>query len=193
MLSNRWINRQSAKKKPFGASSFDFVNQSRKGDYRENMAVDEMHELSCLTDDEQRLQVGQSVRQFFEFSAFLYYCSCLHISDWIFWRVYMFYNKAHDNNNFPEFCFDRNSWSTLAWRHLLRTLRRMNPAITSSTRYHPRLTPNLGTSVSRTKPGYTATRTAWRTDGPTKRVVKSHRTRLKKKSKGRKTNWQSKM
>ena len=42
--------------KPFKASSLPQF-QIHKADYREKMTTEEMHELSCLTDDERRLQV----------------------------------------------------------------------------------------------------------------------------------------
>ena len=109
-------------------------------------------------------------RQILHFQRFFFTLLLLPKHPKLDCRVYMFCNKAPVNNNFSNFDFNRNSWSTLAWRHSLRTLRRMNPAITGSTRYHPRLTPNLETSVSREKSkadgyGRTDRRTNGRTGG----------------------------
>ena len=64
---NRWTRRQFAGRRPFGASSFAQA-ESPKGDHREPVTIEEMHELSCLTDDEQRLQV--QAPSFFHIFAF---------------------------------------------------------------------------------------------------------------------------
>ena len=66
--------------KPFKASSLPQF-QIHKADYREKMTTEEMHELSCLTDDERRLQVQYAFLYiFYTFLALLLPARCFELA-----------------------------------------------------------------------------------------------------------------